>query len=74
MFESDLTVSVPEWRKQARAAARDLGRPVQTVAGPGVVWAQLRDWPRDESERARQDAAMRAAMESVGKALFPEGI
>jgi hypothetical protein len=70
---AELTVSIAEWRKYARAAGRDLRRPIQTVAGEDMVYASLRDWPRDETEKARHDAAMRSAMEEVGKALFPEG-
>ncbi len=39
------------WRGRARAAARSLGRPVQTLAQGNQAWAVLKDWPRDEHEQ-----------------------
>lgn len=61
-----LPVTVTEWRRIARAAARELGRPVQTLIVAGVdVTAILRDWPADDAERARHDAALRAAIDRV---------
>lgn len=62
---SDLEVSADAWRKAARTAGRSLGRPVQTVEGDGMVHAVLRDWPATDVERAKHDAAMRAAINSV---------
>ena len=62
---AELEVSAAAWRKAARSAGRALGRPVQTVEGGGMVHAVLRDWPATDAERVKQDAAMRAAMNSV---------
>jgi hypothetical protein len=61
----DLTVSIELWRKTARAAARALGRPVQTLETERYVHALLRDWPANAEEEAKFQARMRAAMESV---------
>lgn len=61
----ELGVTVNEWRKAARAAGRELGRPVQTVAAGRIVHAVLKDWPRDEAEQRIHDAAMRAALNSI---------
>lgn len=46
---------VAAWRRQARAAARTLGRPVQTLAHGDTGWAVLKDWPRDAEEQAIRD-------------------
>lgn len=56
------TVSVEEWRKAARATRREFGRPVQTLAGADAVHAVLKDWPRDDRERAIHTEALKAAM------------
>ena len=58
------TLSVPldDWRKAARRAARDLGRPVRTLRHGGVVQAFLTDWPASIDERRVHDSAMREAM------------
>lgn len=62
---ASLTVPVDEWRKIARAAGRELGRPVQTLIAGDAVHAVLRDWPRDEREQNIHKQAMRAAMDAV---------
>lgn len=61
----ELAVNVQKWRQAARAVARDLGRPVQTVVSADAVHAVLRDWPADERERQIHEQAMRDAMDSV---------
>ncbi|MGA0568624.1 hypothetical protein ACO2Q7_14940 [Rathayibacter sp. KR2-224] len=58
----EVTVSMEEWRKAARATGRELGRPVQTLAGADAVHAVLTDWPRDDRERAIHMEALKAAM------------
>lgn len=54
-----------QWRTSARAAARALGRPVETARAGAVVLAQLKDWPANELEQeldtVQLDSAMRAA-------------
>jgi hypothetical protein len=62
-----LPVSVQEWRKAARSAARQLGRPVQTIASTdhGMVWARLSDWPANDAEEAIHEQQLRAAMDAV---------
>lgn len=67
----DLSVSVDAWRKTARAAARSLGRPVETVEGPGTVHAVLRDWPANPEEEAKLHARMREAMNAMSTKLIP---
>lgn len=62
---SDIRVSLEEWRKLARAAAKQIGRPVETVATETRAWASLSDWPSNSDEQAVHDAAMRAAINSV---------
>lgn len=54
-----------QWRSAARAAARRLGRPVQTFQERHVVIAALRDWPANELERGVTDAKMRAAVNKI---------
>lgn len=58
-------VTTDEWRKLARAAARELGRPVETVAHDQRAWAVLRDWPANDEERVVHEAAMRDAMSKI---------
>lgn len=53
------------WRSAARAAARGLGRPVETVEHAGVAHAVLRDWPANELEEQIQRKALRRAVEAV---------
>ena len=45
-----------QWRKDARAAARRLGRPVQTIQAGHIVAASLRDWPANELEEQKSQA------------------
>jgi hypothetical protein len=61
----DIRISLDEWRKLARSVARELGRPVQTVASDTRAWAVLRDWPRDDREKHVHDEAMRKAMNAA---------
>lgn len=61
----DLGVSVEEWRRLAREAAKEIGRPVQTVGAEHLAWAVLRDWPADERESAIQETDLRAAVASI---------
>lgn len=55
-------VEAAEWRKLARAAARGLGRPVETMRAGRVVVAALKDWPANELERELLHAQMRSIM------------
>lgn len=60
---ADLPVSVEEWRRLARAAARTLGRPVETIVVHNIeVAAALRDWPSTPDEEVRHRAALRRAI------------
>jgi hypothetical protein len=61
----DSPVSPSEWRKLARAAARDLERPVQTLEFRGLLHASLRDWPANAVEEAVHQTAMRRAMNAL---------
>lgn len=49
-----VTVSTDEeaddWRRAARAAARRLGRPVETLQHGHIVLTSLKDWPANELE------------------------
>ena len=56
---------VAAWRRQARAAARSIGRPVQTLAEGDEAWAILRDWPRDAGEEEKQANRLQRAIESL---------
>lgn len=64
-FVSDLVLPVGEWRRIARQVARELGRPVETLAVADFVFARLRDWPRDDAEERITWARMRAAVDAV---------
>jgi len=61
----DLSITASEWRAIARAAARKIGRPIETVANETRAWAVLRDWPADDRERAKLDAAITNAVRSI---------
>lgn len=54
-----------QWRRDARAAARRLGRPVETVRYGSIVVAALRDWPANELERQVHNARMRSALSKM---------
>lgn len=69
---TDIRVSLDEWRKLARAVAREIGRPVETVATEGRAWAVLRDWPADDRETRIHEKAMRDVMNAAAK-TFPTG-
>lgn len=62
---ASLTVPVDEWRRSARAVARDLGRTVETVVSSDAVHAALRDWPANDSERLIHERALRDAVEAI---------
>lgn len=58
-----------EWRKLAHAAARKLGRPVETVRAGRVVVAALRDWPANELERELDNVRMRNVMNRMAESF-----
>ncbi|NQX29858.1 hypothetical protein HQQ81_21125 [Microbacteriaceae bacterium VKM Ac-2854] len=61
-----LPVTLNEWRRIARAVARELGRPMETTARGGViVHAVLTDWPATDEERRIMAKQMRDAVNSV---------
>ena len=62
----DIRISLEEWRKLARAAGRELGRPVETIASDQKAWATLRDWPSNPREKQILDAAMRRTAQGTG--------
>lgn len=55
------------WRAAAQRAARELGRPVETIEHDGQAHAALRDWPANELEREIQQRALRRAVREVGQ-------
>jgi hypothetical protein len=61
----DSQFSPSVWRSVARAAARELGRPVQTLEMHGILHASLRDWPANTDEEAIHEAALRRAMNGL---------
>lgn len=65
------TLSAATWRAAARAAARALGRPVQTAATSDGrrVSAALADWPSTPAEEERQLGILREAGERVDEYL-----
>lgn len=65
----ELTVSIEQWRRSARAVGRRLRRPVKTLVGGGIVHAFLTDWPRDDSERATREDQLRKAGAAVSLSL-----
>jgi hypothetical protein len=56
-----------DWRAAARAAARELGRPIETVEHQGIAHAVLRDWPANELEREVQRKALHRAVRAASK-------
>ncbi|WDH77904.1 hypothetical protein PTQ19_10260 [Microbacterium esteraromaticum] len=58
-----------EWRKRARAAARALGRPVETARCGRVTVAALRDWPANELEAEVHQAKLRNAMDRMASSF-----
>lgn len=60
-----------EWRKAARAAARQLGRPVETVQHRYIVVASLRDWPANELEQQIQEAEMNNVADRIAPGVYP---
>lgn len=69
---AELTVSPDEWRRIARAAARFLGRPVQTLLARDQLVAVLTDWPATPVERRDHDRRLRAAI-SAAAGIGSEG-
>ena len=59
-----------EWRKAARAAARQLGRPVETVQHRYIVVASIRDWPANELEQQIQDAEMNNVADRIASGAY----
>lgn len=57
--------STKTWRTAARAAARQLGRPIETIEHAGIAHAALRDWPANDLERQIEQKAMRRAMNAM---------
>ena len=62
-----------EWRTAARAAARELGRPVETVQSEQVVAASLKDWPANELEAEVHRARLHKAIASLPWLPSPRG-
>lgn len=62
---AELPEGADSWRRTARAAGRQLGRPVQTLEANGMVHAALRDWPASPEEARRLQEQMRQAMQGV---------
>ncbi|HWU31043.1 MAG TPA: hypothetical protein VN041_18325 [Microbacterium sp.] len=67
VIEDDIEAA--EWRKVARAAARRLGRPVETMRAGRIVVAALKDWPGNELEHQLNQAQMRNVMERMSQHL-----
>lgn len=59
---AEVAVPAAEWRSLARAAARELGRGVQTLDEGDAVSAHLRDWPANADEEQILQARMRHAI------------
>ena len=62
-----------EWRAAARLAARELGRPVETVESEYVVAATLRDWPANELEEQVHGAKLHNAIAKLPWLASPRG-
>ncbi len=60
-----LSVPVATFRKVARAAGRELQRPVRTWSAVHLVGAGLQDWPANKAEEETQMRLLRAGTESV---------
>lgn len=61
-----LPVDVEQWRALARRVARELQRPVQTLAlQDGRAMATLSDWPATPKEEHIHGAALRAAVNAA---------
>ena len=59
-------VDVEQWRALARRVARELQRPVQTLAlQDGRAMATLSDWPATPNEEHIHGAALRAAVNAA---------
>ncbi|MFF2486266.1 hypothetical protein ACFVSU_07705 [Microbacterium sp. NPDC058062] len=53
------------WRASARAAARALGRPIETTRAGAIVLAQLKDWPANELEQELDTVQLSNAMRAA---------
>lgn len=62
---ADEIVPAAEWRRLMRMVAKNLGRPIETVANEHTVTGALKDWPRDAAERVRSFENQRRAVESL---------
>ena len=69
---ADITMNPREWRRIARAAARSLGRQVQTFSARDQVVAVLKDWPATPEEERDQAQRLRAAV-NAASGTVPEG-
>lgn len=58
-----------QWRKAARAAARRLSRPVETLQHRHIVVAALKDWPANELEQQVRDAELRNVINRIPNPL-----
>lgn len=59
-----------DWRRLMRLVAKNLRRPIETVANEYTVTGALKDWPRDEVERVRSFENQRRAVESLNTDTF----
>lgn len=70
----ELRVDVKDWQALAREAGRALHRPVGIRIDEGNVTAELRDWPRDDEERALTVNELRESIDALvqGHRRHPE--
>lgn len=61
----ELPVTLQLWRKTARQAGAELGRPVRTMLGGDTIHAFLTDWPATDAECEHDLEAMRAAIKRI---------
>lgn len=62
---AELPIPAAAWRALARQVARQLARPIETVAGNGMAHAALKDWPADDRERRVHAIRMRMATNNI---------
>ncbi len=62
---AELPVTLQLWRKTARQAGAELGRPVRTMLAGDTIHALLTDWPATDAEREQHLEAMRAAVNRI---------
>ena len=69
---SSLDQDAARWRRIARRVARELGRPIRTLALPdGTAAASLSDWPANPDEERIHLDRQRAMMQGVADANGP---